>query len=478
MRNGKLAGRLMQNTRSFQSITSKETLVEVKPASTQDITSCNRIASMKRRLQPEAPDENNMVSIYRVPANMRQVNTKAYDPNIVSIGPFNRGLDRLRGMEEVKWKFLRRLLDPNLGHQVTLESLFDDMKSLEDRARKCYSETIKLGSDEFIETMILDGCFIIELFRESIKPKNMNEPFFTIQRMVHLLRRDFIMLENQLPLFVLRKLFDLTAVPTTSSTMMSLQELALNFFGPLMSRVRNPPNQIKVKAGHCGNHLLDLFHASILPSHPIHCGHQGHVFRSATELEESGVKIEEGKHHGPLDVSLKIKGKGWGPLDGLFRTGVLKIPPLSIEDYTGTLFCNLVAFEQCHPQCSPDFTTYLFFLDGLINSANDVELLHYSGVIQHSLGSDDEVARLVNSLCKEIALDMDNSYLCMQSKDLYNYCNDDWVRLRATVVHKYFSNPWAKFTTIATILIFLVANIKKLGNFVSYMSSLSKNKNM
>lgn len=105
--------------------------------------------------------------------------------------------------------------------------------------------------------------------------------------------------------------------------------------------------------------------------------------RSFIALTEAGVIIEKGKDCPPLDV--RSEGRE------------LQIPPLCIDDYKGTLFRNMVAFEQCHRECRPDVTSYLFFFDGLINSADDVELLHHKEVIQHSLGSNKEVATLVNS---------------------------------------------------------------------------------
>lgn len=39
------------------------------------------------------------------------------------------------------------------------------MKELEEKARAYYEGTITLSSNEFIELMVLDGCFILELFR-------------------------------------------------------------------------------------------------------------------------------------------------------------------------------------------------------------------------------------------------------------------------------------------------------------------------
>ncbi|KAL7220315.1 hypothetical protein ACSBR2_013230 [Camellia fascicularis] len=41
------------------------------------------------------------------------------------------------------------------------------IRQLEEKACKCYAaETVRLDTDDFVEMMLLDGCFIVELFRK------------------------------------------------------------------------------------------------------------------------------------------------------------------------------------------------------------------------------------------------------------------------------------------------------------------------
>ena len=77
-------------------------------------------------------------------------------------------------------------------------------------------------------------------------------------------------------------------------------------------------------------------------------------------------------------------------LDINFQAGVLKIPPLYIDDNTTVLFLNFVAYEQCE-DTKPFFTNYLMFFDSLINSSADVGILHKNGIINHVLGSEEDV---------------------------------------------------------------------------------------
>ncbi|MBW4919545.1 DUF247 domain-containing protein, partial [Klebsiella pneumoniae] len=61
-----------------------------------------------------------------------------------------------------------------------------------------------------------------------------------------------------------------------------------------------------------------------------------------------------------------------------------------ISDRTETIFRNLVAYEKYIG--NSDFTDYLFFMDCLINSPKDVELLRHRGIIENMLGDDEYVS--------------------------------------------------------------------------------------
>ncbi|XWS33568.1 hypothetical protein CRYUN_Cryun22dG0094500 [Craigia yunnanensis] len=85
------------------------------------------------------------------------------------------------------------------------------MKELEERTRTGYEGTITLSSNEFVEMLILDGCFVLELFQGAAVGfrrlgYGRNDTVFAMRGSMHAIQRDMIMLENQLPLFVLDRL--------------------------------------------------------------------------------------------------------------------------------------------------------------------------------------------------------------------------------------------------------------------------------
>ncbi|XP_076955095.1 UPF0481 protein At3g47200-like [Bidens hawaiensis] len=401
-------------------------------------------AELEQKLNAELPKHiTNGASIYRVPDRLRSVEPKAYEPNIVSIGPYHHGAAHLQAMENTKWTFFHGLFNPNKRNRPGLDAELNELKQMEPLAHSCYSKDLKIDNKQFINLMLLDSCFVLKLLRET-REIDFSKKSVPIQRwMLPVLQRDLIMLENQLPMFVLKKVYDLTCGSRTceaQESYLDLKALALQFLEPLIYKDLEAS-----KSGYLdveGSHFLELFRASICPTEVVQnksLVKEPHMFRSVTDLKESGVKIKKAENYQPLDVS--------------FRKGVLKIAPVSMDDYRFTLFRNMVIFEKCHFACRPHVTAYVFFLDRPINSAEDIELLHYSGVMQHTLGGNKHAARLVNKLCKEVAGAVDDSYLRDVLWKINCYCNDGWNQKRAKLKLEYFYNVWVSIATMAAVLI-------------------------
>lgn len=415
-------------------------------------------ASLLKKLNAKIPEESGNVCIYRVPAKLRQVEAKAYDPSIVSIGPYHRGDQHLKEMEEVKLKFFQSFLKSRQEGVVELDRVIAAMEKLELEARSCYADDVKLSRDEFVEMMTIDGCFVLQLLREV---GGCSSSSSLIQRwMLPTLRRDLIKLENQLPMIVLREL--LYANSQCEDSILSLQDFALKFFNPLLQRDSHT-NAAGATVMNEACHFLDLFRSSILPEiQDQDRKRQVHMIRSVTELREAGVVLEKSQNDRALDV--RSEGR------------VLKIPPLHIDDHRGTLFRNMVAFEQCHKKCKPDATTYLFFFDGLVNSADDVEILHYKGIVHHSLGSNKEAANLVNKLCREVDWDGEESYLHkVVCDDIDVYFMSRYAKLRARLVHYYFSNWVVGISTVAGLFMLYLTLIQTGCGVADAMKALQEN---
>ncbi|KAJ8534221.1 hypothetical protein K7X08_007545 [Anisodus acutangulus] len=93
------------------------------------------------------------------------------------------------------------------------------------------------------------------------------------------------------------------------------------------------------------------------------------------------------------------------PLEVLqvLMSSLLTLPPITTDDSTKSEFLNLVAYEAC-PDTPDDFgvTSYICFMESLIDHAEDVKELRSKGVLLNFLGSDQEVADLFNEIARDL----------------------------------------------------------------------------
>ena len=88
-------------------------------------------------------------------------------------------------------------------------------------------------------------------------------------------------------------------------------------------------------------------------------------------------------------------------IDVRFTDGVINITPYVTDAFTISQYRNLIAFEKFNPIIELWFIAFAQFMDYLINKSKDVILLRKKGIIEHALGSDEEVANVFNQLTTE-----------------------------------------------------------------------------
>ncbi|KAL6842927.1 hypothetical protein ACP4OV_027240 [Aristida adscensionis] len=155
-------------------------------------------------------------SIYRVPSYIKNLNPKAYRPQVVSLGPFHHGEPELRPMEKHKRRalshLLRRVRRPLEEFRVAVEEIADELESA---YMDLGAEWRGAGRERFLEMMIVDGCFLLEVLAAGTghiaadPDYEIRDPIFSSHALLHMvpyIRRDMLMLENQLPLLLLKKL--------------------------------------------------------------------------------------------------------------------------------------------------------------------------------------------------------------------------------------------------------------------------------
>nr|CAD1834930.1 unnamed protein product [Ananas comosus var. bracteatus] len=97
--------------------------------------------------------------IYKVPKHIHDDDRTAYDPFILSIGPYHHGGPGLLAMEKEKWNCLDYIL--KLNREKSLQDYLNVIWGLEEEARRCYSEEVEMESKKFLQMLLLDGCFLL-----------------------------------------------------------------------------------------------------------------------------------------------------------------------------------------------------------------------------------------------------------------------------------------------------------------------------
>jgi len=162
----------------------------------------------------------NRRSIYRVPEGMKeQTKSEAYRPLFVSLGPFHHGDPRLVPMEEHKRRavlhLVRRAGRPLRDFVAAMEAVADELlDAYGDLGEQWRGGS---GTDRFLEVMLADGCFLLEMMRtrecvlrgETLEDYAPNDPVFSIHGFYFLrpeIQSDLLLMENQLPLLVLQRI--------------------------------------------------------------------------------------------------------------------------------------------------------------------------------------------------------------------------------------------------------------------------------
>ncbi|KAK9149691.1 hypothetical protein Scep_008448 [Stephania cephalantha] len=362
-------------------------------------------------------------------------------------------------MENHKFHYLQQFLNhkrPSTTLQDCAKACVRMLKGCEEKARECYADDIKLKSDEFVEMMMLDGCFIVELFLRDCKLSELADsqydPLFDQTYLRNMIREDLVLLENQLPFFVLDALFNFINNTTSHSQKLweiSFLNLALKYFDCNEEDFPTLPN-----------HLLDLKYTTTIKSQirandGESLGGDGapRTLPTATQLREAGVKF-------------KAAPPGTHLLDIKFQNKTLEIPTIQVEDQTEPLFRNMIAYEQCYGETFHMANYFSVVIDDLISSPSDVALLKRKGIITNWLGDDEEVSNMVNKMGKNVYLTGED----FQYKDLYKQLNDHyntpWHRRKAKLKHDYFNSPWSLIAFLAAFAVLICTFIQTVCSIV------------
>ncbi|GKV22564.1 hypothetical protein SLEP1_g32426 [Rubroshorea leprosula] len=151
------------------------------------------------RIQGLPSEPSSWPRIFQVPHYLRTLNKEADEPRIISIGPYHHQKVHLKAMETHKVRFLKDIL--RRRDESSAERCVEAVTGMVNRARNCYSESLVISDEEFLEMMVLDGCFIVELIHK-FDEGSWHDPILNVCQIYTNILKDLRLVENPLPFFV------------------------------------------------------------------------------------------------------------------------------------------------------------------------------------------------------------------------------------------------------------------------------------
>uniref|UniRef100_A0A452Y0D3 Uncharacterized protein n=1 Tax=Aegilops tauschii subsp. strangulata TaxID=200361 RepID=A0A452Y0D3_AEGTS len=302
--------------------------------SSYDIDVDELVISMRtdlNRFMSQAEDRekgNRCCLICKIVHRIRQTDINAYEPSVLSIGPYHHSELPLLAMETEKWICLEYVL--KLNCEVSLREYLSLISGLEKEARAYYTEEINMDSREFMQMLLLDSCFVLvylggvqaqvasingEQLKENViderkreatdlshmdavccesvsghtavdielnqvgeetNSQNQGNYSGTVEWYNSSAVYDLLLLENQIPFFIVKIIYQLFSrnVATTSVFTNSISEFMegiLYHFPKVISEANRPEDFY---------HLLHLCHKYLKPSHKLDDDHHRYAAKS------------------------------------------------------------------------------------------------------------------------------------------------------------------------------------------------------
>jgi len=200
--------------------------------------------------------------------------------------------------------------------------------------------------------------------------------------------------------------------------------------------IRSPKEKHKLSLRSCCIHYLSECLGNLFPkSKPGKRGHN--LYYSAKDLQKVGIYFKPSKTNTLMDVEF---------VSSIFYA-TLKLPSITIEKATRSMLLNLVAYETAAFLDDLWVTSYICFIDSLINDAEDVKVLRSNGILINYLGPDQKVADLFNQIGHSRE---PNTNVYNDVKGEINLsCDSIWKKWIAECLQTYFSSPWAFIAFVA-----------------------------
>uniref|UniRef100_A0A803P7E5 Uncharacterized protein n=1 Tax=Cannabis sativa TaxID=3483 RepID=A0A803P7E5_CANSA len=429
---------------------------------------------VRRRSDRERGQQTKIQKVPQVLRDEYKGLEKYYDPKWISIGPIHHGNPKFKLAEQkFKFKFAAKFVE-NSGQQ-SHEQLYKTIMEKIEVLKECFDEEVleNYFNKKIMTTNRWGGCcswmdvshsnsftalfktknqipyLVLKLLMENCskgggfvnKLQNSILMFLTYSVLTpEKYRKGMMVLPTEMPVHLLDFLRLLLLQPThPQKTKRSLSSSLYHYYDNILGCLL--PQQLKYKLT-TPPLSLDKVVPPQLNAKKNEDEQKQQTFRSVMDLKAAGINLNPSKSSSLKDIRFS---------SGLF-TADLELPPITVDDSMAPKFLNLIAYEMCpdNTKTKYEVSSYISFLDSLIDYPNDVKELRSSHILHNLLGCDKEVAKLFNEMGKFLVPNHEvyENVINEIEKHYHNKCLT-WI---AQVLNDHFSTPWTIVTFLAAFL--------------------------
>ncbi|KAL7099639.1 hypothetical protein ACP275_09G097600 [Erythranthe tilingii] len=234
------------------------------------------INHIRKTLDEELEEETETpVTIFGVPKALMAYDPNSYIPQQVAIGPYHHLKPEVYDMERYKVAAAKR--NQRDLQKSRFQDFIEHLMKFELRIRASYHRPLGFGCEALAWMMAVDVSFLFEFFqvcgvKEGVYNKVLTKTPSRLARLVDLsgnktahgaILRDIVMMENQIPLFVMRMLleFQFSSLDSADETLLAM----LNGVGRELSPFKTAGEGPQKVAVNEYAHLLDFLYHFIVP---------------------------------------------------------------------------------------------------------------------------------------------------------------------------------------------------------------------
>ncbi|XP_007026840.2 PREDICTED: putative UPF0481 protein At3g02645 [Theobroma cacao] len=487
----------------------------------------NWVVEIKDILENNGEAKEVVVSVFEVPEQLRAANPVAYAPQLLAFGPYHHFRPKLYQMQ--RFKVAAAVKAQKDWLVVDFQQLVAQIEGLEFLIRTCYQRHLNIHADTLAWILAIDGLSLLKVLHSALYYyKNLpgsfgKNPFAEFSERtpdLDMILRDMLMLENQIPMIVLKAIAEKRPGSDNLQILVDFCET----LSPLQLTFKPSTSEV-VKH----KHLLDLFYQMIIcpkevintsskeekedelqfstmeiPSNPD-CSVFKKLLATLSKLQFRFAALPE-KLMTLLLSSLELLGitphdffdrdRSWIPTasqlnnaglkfstcDGInhikYDNQTLYLPVITLNSApdpenilsskltSEVILRNLVAYESLSKDKSESlpFTRYTQLMNGIIDNDEDVNLLKKANVIKGDLYSV-EIAGLFNGLSESIE-PKDRDINIDEAITKVNRYYDNTLRVKTNnILKKYIYSSWRFLTFLASFLLLALLALETFCDF-------------